>query len=58
MPYYQEGCDVDSFAYDSVLKPNLSIANMRESIVTTLAPGGLGHCFSVGVDSLLIKISE
>jgi hypothetical protein len=43
MPYYQEGCDVNSFAYVSVLKPNLSSANMRETLVTTLAPGGLGH---------------
>ena len=47
MAHYQEECDVDSFAYDSVLKPNLSIANMRESIVTTLAPGGLGHYFQL-----------
>ena len=43
MPYYQKGCDVDSFAYDSVLKPNLSSANKRETLITTLAMGGLGH---------------
>ena len=45
MSYYQEGCDVDSFAYDSVLKPNLSSANMRETLITTHAPGGFGPCF-------------
>jgi hypothetical protein len=37
MPYYQERCDVDSFAYVLVLKPNISSANMRETLVTTLA---------------------
>jgi hypothetical protein len=42
MLYYQEGCNVDSFAYLLVLKPNLSTANMRETLVTKLAPGGLG----------------
>ena len=46
MPYYQEGCDVDSFAYDSVLKSNLSSANVRETLVTILAPGGLGYFFN------------
>jgi hypothetical protein len=43
MPYYQEGCDADSFAYVSVFKPNISSANMRETLVTTLAPVDLGH---------------
>jgi len=43
MSYYQEGCDVDSFAYDSVLKPNLSSANMRETIIKTHSPDSLGH---------------
>jgi hypothetical protein len=47
MPYYQEGCDVDSFTYVLVLKSNLSSANMRETFVTTLAPDGLGHCFQL-----------
>ena len=46
MLYYQEGCDVDSFAYDSVLKPNLSSANMRDTLVTTLELSGLGDFFS------------
>ena len=46
MLYYQEGCKVDSFAYDSKLKSNLSSANMRETLVTSLAPGGIGYCFS------------
>jgi len=39
MPYYQKGCDVDGFAYDSVLKSNLSSANMGETLVTKLALG-------------------
>jgi hypothetical protein len=43
MSYYQEGCDVDSFAYVSVLKPNLSSANRREILVTTHAPDGIGY---------------
>jgi hypothetical protein len=43
MPYYQEGCDVDNFAYVSVLKPHISSANMRETLVTTLAPVDLGY---------------
>jgi hypothetical protein len=43
MLYYQEGCDVDSFAYVSVLKHNISSANMRETLVTTLSPVDLGH---------------
>jgi hypothetical protein len=30
MPYYQEGCNVDSFAYVSVLKHNISSAKTRE----------------------------
>jgi hypothetical protein len=33
MPYYQEGCNVDSFAYVSVLKPNLPSAIMREKLL-------------------------
>jgi hypothetical protein len=45
MSYYQEGCDVDSFAYVLMLKPNLSSANMRETLDTTLAPSGLGPYF-------------
>ena len=47
MSYYQEGCDVDSFAYDSVLKPNLTSANMREILVTTHAPCGFGPYFQL-----------
>jgi hypothetical protein len=47
MLYYQEGCDVDSFAYVSMLKLNLSSANMREILVTTLAPDDLGHYFQL-----------
>ena len=47
MSYYQDGCGVDSFAYDSVLKPNLSSANMRETLITSLTPGGLGHYFQL-----------
>jgi hypothetical protein len=43
MPYYQEGYDVDSFVYISMLKPNISSANMKETLVTTLAPVDLGH---------------
>jgi hypothetical protein len=43
MPYYQEGCNVDSFAYVSVLKPNISSANIRETLVTTLALVDLGY---------------
>jgi hypothetical protein len=42
MPYYQEGCNVDSFAYVSVLKPNLPSTIMRETLITTLEPGGFG----------------
>jgi hypothetical protein len=41
MSYYKEECDVDSSAYVSVLKLNLSSANMRETLVTTLALGDL-----------------
>jgi hypothetical protein len=47
MPYYQEEHDVDSFAYVCVLKPNLSSANMRETLVKTLALCGLGPCFKL-----------
>jgi hypothetical protein len=43
MPYYQEGCDVDSCAYVLVLKPNISSANIGETHFTTLAPVDLGH---------------
>jgi len=43
MSYYQEGCDVDSSVYVLLLKPNLSSANKRETLITTLAMGGLGH---------------
>jgi hypothetical protein len=43
MPYYQEGCDVDSFSYVLVLKPNLLSANMRETLATIYAPNGHGH---------------
>jgi hypothetical protein len=43
MSYYQEGCDVYSFVYVSVLKPNISSANMREILVTTLVPIDLGY---------------
>jgi hypothetical protein len=43
--YYQEGCNVDSFAYVSVLKPNLPSAFMRETRITTHAPGGFGAYF-------------
>ena len=57
MPYYQEGCDVDSFAYDSVLKPNLSSANLRETHSTTRTFGGLGACFFIGLNSPLNKFS-
>ena len=46
MAHYQEECDVDTFAYDSVLKSNLSSANVRETLVTILAPGGLGYFFN------------
>jgi hypothetical protein len=38
MPYFQEGCDVDIFAYISMLKPNISNTNMRETLVIILAP--------------------
>jgi hypothetical protein len=41
-PYYQEGCNVDSFAFVSVLKPNLPSAIMRETLFTTRAPDGFG----------------
>jgi hypothetical protein len=43
MTYYQKGYDVDSFAYVSVLKPNISSANMRKTLITTLALIDLGH---------------
>jgi len=43
MSYYQEGCDIDSSVYVLLLKPNLSSANKRETLITTLAMGGLGH---------------
>ena len=56
MAHYQEECDVDSFAYDSVLKSNLSSANVRETLVTILAPGGLGY-FSIGMNSPLNNLS-
>ena len=45
MMYYQEGCNVDSFAYVSVLKPNLPSASMRETLIAALVLGGLGACF-------------
>jgi hypothetical protein len=47
MPYYQEGCNVDSFAYVSVLKPNLPSAIMRETLFTTSAPDGFGAYFQL-----------
>jgi hypothetical protein len=43
MPYYQEGCVIESFAYVSVLKPNISSDNMRKILVTTLSPVDLGY---------------
>ena len=64
MSYYQEGCGVDSFPYDSVLKPNLSSANMRESD-SNLSSANTYHItytgwswtlFSVGIDCLLNKL--
>jgi hypothetical protein len=47
MPYYQDGCNVDSFAYVSMLKPNLPSVIMRETLITTHAPGGFGACFQL-----------
>jgi hypothetical protein len=47
MPYYQEGCNVDSFAYVSVLKPNLPSVIMRETLTTTHEPDGFGSYFQL-----------
>jgi hypothetical protein len=38
---------VDSFAYVSVLKPNLPSAIMRETLTTTHAPDGFGAYFQL-----------
>jgi hypothetical protein len=47
MPYYREGCNVDSFAYVSVLKPNLPSAILRETLTTTHAPDVFGAYFQL-----------
>jgi hypothetical protein len=47
MPYYQEGCNVDSFAYVLVLKSNPPSGMLRETLFTTHAPDGFGAYFQL-----------
>jgi hypothetical protein len=44
MLYYQEDAMLIALLI-SRCKPNLSSANMRETLITTLAPNVLGPCF-------------